>query len=163
MLVYFSALVGRKVPKERHSRGSPTVPPLRNPPPDPRDTFAKGRKCLIARVVAKTRIPARSAERRPRGARRFSVAARLPFRLLVKDNLGATAQRVICYFPCGAAIRKRKRRLWPRICLGMSRISFVKQTHTDETGVQRAPSPLVELFCEVLALRFSSRHGEKGT
>ena len=42
MLMYFSLYVERKVPKERHSRESPTVPPLRNPPPDLRGSFAHG-------------------------------------------------------------------------------------------------------------------------
>ena len=42
MLMYFSLYVERKVPKERPSRESPTVPPLRNPPPDLRDSFAHG-------------------------------------------------------------------------------------------------------------------------
>ena len=41
----------RKGPKERPLRESPTVPPLRNPPPDPRDSFAKAKEsdCAYSR------------------------------------------------------------------------------------------------------------------
>ena len=55
--MYFSALGGRKVPKERHLRESPTVPPLRNPPPDPRDSFAKAKEsdCACGRKDQVTR------------------------------------------------------------------------------------------------------------
>jgi len=65
--VYFSLPVERKVPKERHAREAPKVPPLRNPPPvcaTPSPT--EGRRSLNARKVEDSRGPARTAERRPR-------------------------------------------------------------------------------------------------
>ena len=68
--VYFSLPVERKVPKERHAREAPKVPPLRNPPPvcaTPSPT--QGRRGLIARKVEDSRGPARTAERRPRSSR----------------------------------------------------------------------------------------------
>jgi len=68
--MYFSLPAERKVPKERHAREAPVVPPLRNPPPvraTPSPT--QGRRGLIARKVEDSRGPARTAERRPRGTR----------------------------------------------------------------------------------------------
>ena len=58
----------RTSPKERPLRKEPTVPSLRNYPPTWRTSFAIRRKRLIARAVANTHRPARTAERRPRGA-----------------------------------------------------------------------------------------------
>ena len=68
--MYFSLPVERKVPKERHAREAPKVPPLRNPPPT-RATPSpiEGRRSLNARKVEDSRGPARTAERRPRGTR----------------------------------------------------------------------------------------------
>jgi len=54
--MYFSLPVERKVPKERHAREAPKVPPLRNPPPvraTPSPTV--GRRGLNARKIEETR------------------------------------------------------------------------------------------------------------
>ena len=68
--MYFSLPGERKVPKERHAREAPKVPPLRNPPPvRATPSPAKGRRGLNARKVEDSRGPARTAERRPRSAR----------------------------------------------------------------------------------------------
>ena len=83
----------RKRRKERPLRESPTVPPLRNPPPDSRDSFAK-RKSLIARVVAKTQEPARTAERRPRGTRPCCFCPKSQFILSDKGKPRVSAKRV---------------------------------------------------------------------
>ena len=68
--MYFSLPVERKVPKERHAREAPKVPPLRNPPPAcATPSPSEWRRSLIARKVEDSRGPARTAERRPRGTR----------------------------------------------------------------------------------------------
>ena len=68
--MYFSLPVERKVPKERHAREAPKVPPLRNPPPArATPSPGSGRRSLIARKIEDTRWPARTAERRPRSSR----------------------------------------------------------------------------------------------
>ena len=82
----------RKRRKERPLRESPTVPPLRNPPPDSRGSFAK-RKSLIARVVAKTQEPARTAERRPRGTRPCCFCPKSQFILSDKGKQWVSANR----------------------------------------------------------------------
>ena len=60
--MYFSARVGRKekcvaLPKERHPRKKPTVSSLGIHHPNERDSFAKGRKSLIARGSRKDLQP----------------------------------------------------------------------------------------------------------
>ena len=93
LAMYFSVHVDRKVPKERPLRESPTVPPLRNPPPNPHDSFAL-RKSLTARVVAKTQRPARTAERRSCGTRPFASAPSCSFSCRIKEKPWVATKRV---------------------------------------------------------------------
>ena len=87
LAMYFSVHVDRKVPKERPLRESPTVPPLRNPPPDSRDSFAKAKEsdCAYGRKdqVTRTNGGAPSARNSP-----FASALSCSLYCRIKENRG---------------------------------------------------------------------------
>ena len=156
--MYFSVHVDRKVPKERPSRESPTVPPLRNPPPDSRDSFAKAKEsdCAHGRQDPHTRTNggAPSARNLP-----FCFCPKAQFILSDKGKPRVAAK----WLTNRAVVTLTTVRLYGKLRLySVSAHLPLANEHADEGIGSLRKVPWVLSLSGVLSVAFC-RHGQKAT